>query len=202
MFEHLQLANRSGDMANGSRSLPFHYKGMTSDSKDCVQLTAVIIAYTNVNVLSKLGDTKDFYEALNYPPDSNGFAWDLHNCFYTLTCAFAQVKVFMQILAVVDFRLQRRIGIVGRQRYNHWLLPLMEDLSPSHIPLDTACSSSRDRAHIEPAPTTLSLSSSVSGILLRRPLRCGPHLLRLSVDLHHARCLPTPLRHDLMRRAL
>ncbi len=99
MFEHLQLANRSGDMADGSRSLPFHCKGMTFDSEDCVQLTPVIAAYTNVNVLSKRGDTKDFDEALSHLPDSNGFVWDFHNCFYTLACANAQTLVFMQVLA-------------------------------------------------------------------------------------------------------
>ena len=71
---------------------------MTSGSENRVPFKSVIVADTYVNLLSKLGDIKNFGEAFSYLPDSGGFAWDLHNCFYTATCSFAQVMGFKQVL--------------------------------------------------------------------------------------------------------
>ena len=92
---------------------------MTSGSEDRVPLTTVIAAYSNVSVLSKLGDTKDFGETICRLPDSDGFAWNPHNCFYTIACANAQAMVFMQVLALgavgvgVGQNVQRRVNLEG-----------------------------------------------------------------------------------------
>ena len=103
MFGYLQLADRGSDMAKGSRPLPFQDEGKASGGEDRIQMkAAVIAAYSNVSILSKLRDTKDFGETICRLPDSDGFVWNLHNCFYTICCAFAQATAFMQVLAVVD----------------------------------------------------------------------------------------------------
>ncbi len=97
MFGHLQLADRGSDMAKGSRPLPFQDEGKPSGIEDRIPMkAAVIAAYSNVSILSKLRDTKDFGETICRLLDSDGLAWNLHNCFYTIRCSFAQSTIFMQ----------------------------------------------------------------------------------------------------------
>ena len=101
MSGHLQLADRGSDMAKGSRPLPFQDEGKASGVEDRIPIkAAVITAYSNVSILSKLRNTKDFGETICRLPDSDGFAWNLHDRFYTRCCAFAQVIVFMQVWAL------------------------------------------------------------------------------------------------------
>ena len=60
-------------------------------------MAAVNAGYSNLSVLSKLGGTKDLCETICRLPDSDGFSWDLHSCFYTMPCAHAQGIVIRQV---------------------------------------------------------------------------------------------------------
>ena len=73
---------------------------MASGSENGVPLTTVIAQDSRVSVLREFGGTKDFGETIGRLSDSNGFAWNLHHCIYTKTCAWAQVLVLRQVPGV------------------------------------------------------------------------------------------------------
>ena len=145
MFGHLQLADCGSDMAKGSRALPFQDEGEAFGIDDRIPMNAAVItAHSNVSIRSNLRDTKDCSETLCRLLDSDGFAWDLHNCFYTIFCAFAQARAFMQRLALptaaTDLRTWKnrllRAGAQDRQEAAPKALgatsPTTPTSSPSH----------------------------------------------------------------------
>ena len=100
-FGHLQLADRGDDMAKGPRPRPFQDEGKASGVEDHIPMTAAVIAaYSNAGILSKLGDTKDLGETICRLLDSDGLAWNLHNCFYTIDCVSNSIYASLDLVDI------------------------------------------------------------------------------------------------------
>ena len=69
---------------------------MASIGENSIPRTTVIGAHFETCIPSQVGDAKDFSETLCRLANSQRFARDMHDCFYNITCAFAQAVSFKQ----------------------------------------------------------------------------------------------------------